>query len=387
LTVTVRPPTHQKKRRMQLPQTQISFSQKGLTVAIGDRQVLLGRRSRMAMAVAFTLLVHVLLLLALSANRTKDMDISLTYDNPVDTELDRPEPIPQDIPPPPLRRLRQEPMTASPAPQSQVEPAPSPQPSTSPQPMQAQTEPVPQPAPQVKIAPRQVDNVQAVKTPSAKAMPQPQTALQDSPANVPTVSDEPAPAPMKVKKKEDEQALDAKRQMAAVSAPSDLNLHDTPVPSVDSIPVPPSGLTANPSSRLAAGGGTPSAGSAGAAGGGQGAAGLKGRGSVTQALQNHDDCVTRQADGKPIPANCHMKDYASMQSTGPRPDADFQSAAAKRDARLKYKTDPGNYDYWKRVGHAPSSYHQTDDHPTPGAYGNARDQRVMTGNVNSNIGH
>jgi hypothetical protein len=308
------------------------------------------------------------------------MDISMTYDSPVDTTLYRPEPIPEPVPP--LHQLRQEPIPAAPpVPRPEVEPAPSPQPQPSPQstPQQAQIQPVPQPTPQ-RVAPRQVDNVQAINTPTAKAIQQPQPTLQDAAANVPSVSDEPSPTPQKVKKKEEEQALDAKRQMtaAAVPAPSDLNLHETPVPSVSVSPVAPSGLTPNPASRLAAGGGTPSAGGA-AAPGGQAGTGLKGRGSATQALQNHEDCVSRQTEGKPIPPSCKMKDYASMQSVGPRPDADFQAAAAQRDARRKYKTDPGNADYWNRVGHNPSTFKPSEnDHPTPGAYDSAKDQRVMT---------
>lgn len=364
---------------MHLPM-QISFSQKGMTVAVGDNRVLLGRRSRIGMAVAFTLVVHLVLLLAITQSRTNDIDISMTYNNDVDTELYRPEPIPEPEPTP-VHRLRQEPLPSTPpVAQTEVEPAPAPSPK--PQPVQARTEPSPAPSPQIKVAPRQVDNLQAVNTPTAKAIPQPQPTVQDTASNIPTVSDEPAPSATKLKKKEDEQALDTKRQMAAAPALSDLNVHEAQVPDVQASPVAPSGLTANPSSRLAASGGAPAA---GGAAGGQGASGLKGRGTATQALQNHEDCITRQTDGKPIPPNCHMQDFASMQSTGPRPDANLQAAAAARDARLKYKTAPGNYDYWKRVGHDPSAYHQTPDHPTPGQYSSAKDQRVMTGNVDSGV--
>jgi hypothetical protein len=370
---------------MQTPQVQVSFSQKGMTVAVGERKVLIGQRERLAASITVALLVHMLVLWSLVTSRYNEMDIHVVYDdNVVDAELYRPEPIP-DIPPPPLPRpvhqLHQEPMTSWQPPVPQPAPSPSPQPA----PQQAQAEPTPAPDTQLKVAPRQVDNIQAINSPVAKAIPQPQPALQNAPSSIPTVEDTPSPTPMKAKKKEEEETLDAKRQIAnAPTPPSDLNLHEASVPNVQLSPVAPSGLTPNPASRLASGGGAPAGGAAGAAGGGgSGVVGLKGRGTATQALQNHENCITRQTAGKPIPVPCNMKDLASMTPTGPKADADFQAAAAKRDANLKYKTDPGNADYWKRVGHAPDQYHNTEDFAKPGQYSSAKDQRVMAGNVAS----
>ncbi len=346
-------------------QMQFSFTQKGMTVAVGERKVLIGERERIAASITLAVLVHVFMLWSLMANSFKPMDIDIA-DQTVDTEIYRPEPLP-DIPPPPLPKpvhtLRQEPQASwQPPVQQATEQTSTPQ--STPQPQQAQAEPEPAPSPQLKVAPRQVDNIQAVNTPVAKAVPQPQPTLQNNVASVPTVEDTPSPAPMKAKKKEEEEALDAKRQLAKAPSQSDLNLHETTVPNVELAPVAPSGLTPSPASKLASGGGAPAGGAAAGAaggGGGSGIVGLKGRGTATQALQNHENCITRQTEGKPIPVPCNMKNLASMTPIGPKADADFQAAAAKRDANLKYKTSPGSTEYWKKVGHAPDQYHNTED--------------------------
>ncbi len=100
------------------------------------------------------------------------------------------------------------------------------------------------------------------------------------------------------------------------------------------------------------------------------------REKLVQALQNHAGCAALVRSGRPVPVTCHMGDLAGQTPLGPRPDADFQAAAAQVDARLKYKATPGNDDYWKRVAHGPGGHdlHLCSDRP--GTYANAKDQRV-----------
>lgn len=255
-----------------------------------------------------------------------------------------------------------------------------------------------QPEPIPQVVPREVQSVEtprsadqappsSVMAPTPKTVPQP--VVQPQPAkpitvNIPkekplditgptTLSETPAPPSVSTRvKKKTQEEIQAKSQ-AAVGQVSDLNLHEVANVNMPALQkASPSGLA-------------PSSGGGGRQGSLQPPAGLPGgtgilkggRGQVTQSLQNHDWCVSAQQSGKPLPPDCQMTDLASQKNLGPKPDADFQAAVAKKDQNLRYKTSAGNAAYWNRVVHVPTAADQRDQAPQPGAYSNAKDQRGM----------
>lgn len=72
-----------------------------------------------------------------------------------------------------------------------------------------------------------------------------------------------------------------------------------------------------------------------------------------------------------------MDDLASYAPLGPKPDERLQAVIAQKDYGLQYKTTPGNSDYWKRVAGMPTDSDLHHCSAQPGAYSNAKDQRVM----------
>ncbi len=100
------------------------------------------------------------------------------------------------------------------------------------------------------------------------------------------------------------------------------------------------------------------------------------RRALTLALRDHEACASQVQAGRPIPARCHMSGLGDRVALGPKPDPDLEAAAARVDARLKYKTTPGNSDYWKRVGGAAIDRDLPLCSARPGTYSNAKDQRV-----------
>jgi hypothetical protein len=100
------------------------------------------------------------------------------------------------------------------------------------------------------------------------------------------------------------------------------------------------------------------------------------RHQLASALQSHALCVSLVQSGKPLPATCHMNDLSQRVPLGPPADAALQAAAARVEYRLKYKTTPGNSDYWKRVAAVPTDSDLRLCSARPGTYTNAKDQRV-----------
>lgn len=100
------------------------------------------------------------------------------------------------------------------------------------------------------------------------------------------------------------------------------------------------------------------------------------RQKLSQALQSHNDCVLRVQSGRNVPADCHMTGLRTQPPLGPKPDPDFQAAAARIDYEQKYRAAPGNTDYWKRVGGVPVDGDLHHCSARPGTYSNAKDQRV-----------
>jgi hypothetical protein len=191
-------------------------------------------------------------------------------------------------------------------------------------------------------------------------------------------------ANLKLKKKQEEE-LEA-RQTLTASLPADtagdIKLHEAPAPSLQTV-VAPSGLTPD-GSHLAVGApaniGGAAGGAAAAAGSAGGKNGLKGgRGALSQALQNDDYCLKAQRDGKPIPANCHMKALTEMAALSMKLDPHLQKEADAHAFQQKYKTTPGNAAYWNRNNAPSTSGFRVPDDDQAGAYTSAKDQRVMAG--------
>ncbi|ESQ90635.1 hypothetical protein ABENE_11730 [Asticcacaulis benevestitus DSM 16100 = ATCC BAA-896] len=328
----------------------------GLELSLAILAARTSRRTRLTGAVVVALGLHALFLWALLSSRLGvwDTDLAVIDEAPVLIELWDVPPLPKPEPVPVI-----EPVVTP----REVEPQDTPQ----------QVDETPQKsesAPAV-VAPQPVVQPQVVK-PITIQIPKEKPLDMTAPK---TVADVPARPNIgaTVKKKTQEEIEAAKKDTA--TQVTDLNLH-----AVDSINMPalqkvqPSGLA--PTGQAAA----PEGGRIGTVQlplGSINGTGLKGgRGQVTQSLQNHDWCVATQKAGEPIPADCKMTDLASQPPLGPRPDKDFQAAVAKKDFDLRYKTTPGNDEYWKRVNHAPTSSDRKDDLPKKGAYSNPKDQRL-----------
>ncbi|ESQ84508.1 hypothetical protein AEAC466_09150 [Asticcacaulis sp. AC466] len=324
------------------------------------------RRTRLVGTTAVVLVMHGLVLWSLILTHPKAWQL--------DHDMEEPPPV--------LVELWQ----AQPPPEPKVQPVVMPrevvpQPRDVPQPMQRDA---PRDIPKQTQTPQtQTPQTQAAE--AAPPQPVPQPVAPSITLNIPqekplvvaapaVVPDVPAPAriPGRVKKKTQDE-VSAKHE-DAVTRMSDLNLHDAANVSLPALQaVKPSGLVAAPS----AGGRLGSMGAPAGLPSGTGV--LKGgRGQVSQALQNHGYCeATRQA-GKPIPADCNMTDLAHQPPLGPRPDADLQAAVREKDTRLRYKSSPGNAEYWQRVNRAPTpNDRHMDDEPKKGAYFNEHDQRIM----------
>ena len=316
-----------------------------------DRKI--NRRTRLAGATVVVLAMHVLMFWGFALTRPKVLDWEMhPPPDAIDVELydvQKPEPKPELIVIPKLR-----------APQPQVrnkqaaaEPQIAPKPQTVPDPV-----PVPVSQPQV--------------------VPKPQVAPKPQPVIAPVPVPEVAPSPIiRAKPKKTDEPLQAKATAPEAVTVNDLNLHETttPVPSL----VPPSGLTP-PASQQAAGSAAPGGGANGAAGKVDYGALRGGRGQVTQALQNHGSCVSIQIKGRTVPSDCKMKGLADMSPLGPPPNSDLQRTVAQKDAYLKYKTQPGNSDYWQRVNAAPdNNKHVPDPDLHKGAYSDEKNRRVING--------
>lgn len=311
-----------------------------MQITIGRIETRKGRTRQLGVSTAVVLLVHALMFWGFAVMRPKILNLPQPdYIETLPVELWE---VPPEIsPPPPVPRP-----VPQPAPEAQSAP-------------EAQPAPSPQIIPKPSVTPAPVP----VPVPQPQVVPKPQPVAEPIPVPV----SRPAPA-LKAKHKDDD--VLAKTSPADITAVSDLKLHQAPDVVVPGI-VAPSGLTdASQGSNQKASGG--------AAGGGalQGF-GLKGRGVITQAMQNHEYCISLQTAGKPIPPTCQMADLASHAPLGPRPDAGLQAAVARKDFDLKYKTAPGNSDYWNRVVHVPTAADHIDPAPVKGAYSSQKAQRTM----------
>ncbi len=370
---------------------QVTLGHKVISVTIAGRRFDIGERGRLSGATGAALLLHLLVIWMLVANAPHSYD--LHEPDTIDAELYQVEPVPQPDQPKVQPVERVQPRRAEPEPvpqpaqQAEVQ-TPQPQTATSPQPV-----PTPQAAPvpdkSIQVAPRDSESFQSVTKPTLRARND--RAVQSNDSALPTVAaEEPEINTDAVKKKKrEEEALDANPKLANRRDATDLRVHETPLPSVDAASPPPSGLSpdtsrlaSSPSNTGQAGGQSGAAGSRGAAGAAAFGKLKGGRNGVTQALQNHESCIDIQKAGKTPPADCNMAELGQMGGLALKPDARLQAAAAARDAELRYKTQPGNADYWKRVNAAPQSRYEPSEGGKPGQYSNPKDDRVYNGTPN-----
>ncbi len=336
---------------------------------LADLRSMAGQRTRLAGSAATVLALHALFLWMLIAAHPSVMTLPIAPDEipPVDLfePIPPPEPVPiertQDVPDVQPRQVQ--PPEVEPQPQPPVQPQVQPQ-------TQPQSQPAPYtPLPKAVVTPR--DTVDAVRPPAIKTVSD--NRLKDAAVTTPTLDAEPDPA-LKAKQQEADKVETKKTLAVAAPSANDLDLHDAPLPVIKA--APETGLTDNKAKGATASAGGPPAGAAGGLNG----VGLKGRGAATQALQNHENCATKQVEGKPIPVDCNMKALARMNGLGtgdPASRAYYGPIVAKKEADARYKADPGNADYWKRVNAAPSPRYEPDDQPHTGAYSNEKDQRVL----------
>lgn len=341
-------------------------------ITVGRKDIEIGPRSRLVFSTTVVVLAHLLVLWGFAMMRTVPYDLPYKEDDtPISVDL-------YEIPPPPPIQQPQPVIDLVPrhidVPRPQQTPARTEAAAANPAPVPA---PQPQPAPQIAVR-AQTDDVDIEKpAPLTRAQ---QAALADS-----TVRAQVVQTLGKTKKRDDDEGLQKPASAADAQALNDLSLHQAAnAPAMLDASVAPSGLNA-PSGAQANAGGKPG----GAPGGGGGGItigpdgfigkGVKGRGSLTQAMQNHDYCNTTVVKGKTPPPNCDMADLNGRGNLGLIDRPDLKKAAAQRDANLKYKTTPGNSDYWGRVNGSVSPKWQPDDQSRKGAYSDPKDQRVMNG--------
>ena len=329
---------------------------------LADLRGMTSRRTRLAGSAAAVLALHALFLWMLIAANPTAMRLPPAPDEPLPVELFEPIPPPEPVP---VERTEQVP-DVQPRQVQPPEPQPQPIPQTQPQP---QSQPAPYtPLPKPVAEPR--DSVDAIRTPAIKTLND--NRLKDAAVATPTLDAEPDPA-LKARQQDTDKVESKKTQLVTAPSANDLDLHDAPLPVVKA--APETGLTDNKAKGATSAGGAP-----GGAASGQSGIGLKGRGAATQALQNHENCAIKQIDGKPVPVDCNMKPLTQMTGLGtgdPASRAYYGPIVAKKEADARYKADPGNADYWKRVNAAPSPRYEPDDQPRKGAYSNEKDQRVL----------
>ncbi|MBP2158522.1 MULTISPECIES: hypothetical protein [Asticcacaulis] len=328
-------------------------------------------RSRMIGSAATVLVMHALVLWLLVIANPKALPYrELDTEPAIDTELYEFVPPEEQVEPVPTFRPRE--VVERPV-ERQVEPEPQPQ--SKPEPV-----PVPQPAPQMaqetyRALPQAVtqsrEDLDPVRKVDTRRLNDQALRTETDAPSVVAERDAAEQAKLNAKKKEDEGRIEAQRREALASpGASDLNLHETPMPSIPNIA--PSGLAADTPGR-SSGGGAPPAGGAATGGGLKG-----GRSGVSQALMNHESCVALQQAGKPIPAGCNMKQLVQMQGLGtgdPAGRAHYGPIVAKKEAYDDYKRSGGNADYWKRVNTVGKDKFDRNP-PSKGAYSNPKDARV-----------
>lgn len=362
----------------------LDASQQGFVVALDDRRFVLGQRVQRAFAAAVVLVLHLFGLWLLIDSRLDFYHLPDADQDVIQAEIDEPPPppepevqpvlklqlVPRPVPPP---QPRQEPRPQKQA-VAQAAPAPAPVPAPpAPTPAQEPAKPIPQ------VVNRPQETFDTPRTPTLQARAD--VKLQNTQAPDQAIDPELKAANLKLKKKQEEE-LQA-RQALTASLPADtvgdLKLHEAPSQSLQTV-VAPSGLTPD-GSHLAIGAPANAGPAGGAAAAAGGKTGLKGgRGVLSQALQNDDYCLKAQRDGKPIPANCHMKSLTEMAALSMKLDPHLQKEADAHAFQQKYKTTPGNAAYWNRnnVNSRPGSQLGEGDDQA-GAYTDAKDQRVMAG--------
>jgi len=360
---------------------QVTLGHKVITVTVAGRRFDIGERGRLTGATATAVLMHVLAVWLLIVSVPHPMN--LPEPEAIDTELYRVEPMPQPEEPEvqPVERVVPRRTETPPAPQPQVQ---SQQPQTATAPVPVPT-PQPAPVPDKAVQTRDTETFQPLSRQSVRARNDLDVQSNNRPLPSVAAAEPDRQVDVAKKKKREDEALDANPKVARRRDVTDLNVHEAALPSVDAAPPAPSGLSPDASHLASA---PPGGGTSGAAGsrGAAGAAALGqlkgGRNGVTQALQNHESCVQIQQKGKTPPRDCNMVALGQMSPLGLKPDPRLQAAAAARDAELRYKTQPGNADYWKRVNAGPQSRYEPPEGGKPGQYSNPKDDRVYNGTPN-----
>jgi len=353
----------------------LDASQRGFVVAIDGRRFVLGDRAQKGFATAVVLVLHLLVFWALFIPLPVETDQTDRDQDVIQAELD--EPVPPPVIPVQLVPRQVAPPRPVPQPKPQPQPEPQKQAAVAPVPAPPQPQPVPVPdKPQPKVIDRPQETFDTPRQPTLQARSD--VKLQNSQASAPAVEPELQAANTRLKKKQEEELEARQNSGAVVSTFNDVKLHEAPTAGIQTV-VAPSGLT--PDGTHLATGAPQSGGAVAGAAGGKTGTGLKGgRGGLTQALQNDDFCLKAQRDGKPIPADCHMKGMTEMAALSMKLDPHLQKEADAHAFQQKYKTSPGNDAYWKRnnVNSRPGSQLGEGDDQA-GAYTDPKDQRVLTG--------
>lgn len=102
------------------------------------------------------------------------------------------------------------------------------------------------------------------------------------------------------------------------------------------------------------------------------------REKLGDALRHGQACRKAIMSGGPLPPDCPERGYAHARPLPVKPGAQpyWEAQVAANEAQRRYKADPGNVDYWKRVNGTGSPRYSPPDLPTPGAY-DTRKQQMM----------
>jgi len=100
------------------------------------------------------------------------------------------------------------------------------------------------------------------------------------------------------------------------------------------------------------------------------------REKLGDALRHGQACRKAMMDGTRLPPDCPERGYASAGALPVKPGRQpyWEAQIAANEAARRYKSDPGNVDYWKRVDGPDSPRYTPPDLPAPGVYSTEKAQ-------------
>ncbi|MFT3995968.1 MAG: hypothetical protein QM667_01055 [Asticcacaulis sp.] len=105
---------------------------------------------------------------------------------------------------------------------------------------------------------------------------------------------------------------------------------------------------------------------------------LEGQERLGRALRHGQDCRKALMDGTTLPPDCPSRGYVDAKPLPVKPGKQtyWDAQVSANEAARRYKSDPGNVDYWKRVNGPDSPRYTPPDLPAPGVYSTEKQQMM-----------